>query len=90
MVARASTLACLAIVAALQQAGALPPRLYVCQGTKGGQLQCVANARGLPLSECEAVCAAPPNANYTCSAGGQCVVASRGLPKAQVAQPSLN
>ena len=85
MVGHASTLACLAIVAALQQAGAKAPKLYVCQGG-----QCVANARGLPLSECEAVCAAPPNANYTCSAGGQCVIASRGLPKAQVAQPSLN
>ena len=73
-------MACLAIVAAWQQAGAQAPKLYVCQGG-----QCVANARGLPLSECEAVCAAPPNANYTCS-GGQCVASARGLPKAQCTQ----
>ena len=31
------------------------------------------------------MCAAPPNANYTCS-GGQCVASARGLPKAQCTQ----
>ena len=56
------------------------PQLYVCQSG-----QCVINSRGLPLSECEAACLPPPNANYTCQ-GSQCVVSARGLPKAECTQ----
>ena len=80
----ASALACLAVVATLKQAGASSggssATLYVCQNG-----QCVPNARGLPLSECEAVCVAPPAANYTCQSG-QCVISGRGLPKAECTQ----
>jgi hypothetical protein len=76
----ASALACLAVVATLQQAGASSATLYLCQSG-----QCVPNARGLPLSECEAACVAPPSANYTCQSG-QCVVSGRGLPKAECTQ----
>ena len=79
----ASALACLAVVATLQQAGASSATLYVCQNG-----QCVPNPRGLPLSECEAACAPPPNANYTCQSG-QCVISpvrDQGLPKAQCAR----
>ena len=80
MVGLASTLACLAIVATLQQAVAPSPKLYACQSG-----QCVPNARGLPLAECQQVCAPSPSANYTCQ-GGQCVVSGRGLPKAECTQ----
>jgi len=81
MAARA-TLAGLAVVATLQT-GASSATLYVCQNG-----QCVPNPRGLPLSECEALCAPPPNANYTCQSG-QCVISpvrDQGLPKAQCAR----
>ena len=78
MAARAAALACfLATAAAAPQ---LADKLYACQDQ-----QCVLSARGLPLSECEAVCVPRPNANYTCS-GGQCVTSARGLPKAKCAQ----
>jgi hypothetical protein len=88
--ARSSALACLIVVAALQsQAGAQPPvatlRLYLCRGAG----HCVPTApndpAGLPLSECEEVCVAPPSANYTCQSG-QCVISGRGLPKAECTQ----
>ena len=92
MMARASTLACLAATVATitatlqQQAGASSATLYVCQNG-----QCVPNARGLPLSECEQVCAPLPNATYICqanngTAGSQCVISSSGLPKAECTQ----
>ena len=78
MAARAAALACfLATAAAAPQ---LADKLYACQDQ-----QCVLSARGLPLSECEAVCVPRPNANYTCS-GGQCVTSARGLPKAKCTQ----
>ena len=80
MVGRASTLACLAIVATLQQAAASSPQLYACQNG-----QCVPNARGLPLAECQQACTPAPSTNYTCQ-GGQCVVSGRGLPKAECTQ----
>jgi hypothetical protein len=83
MAAARATLACLlAVASTLRQAGALPATLlYVCQNG-----QCVPSARGLPLSECEAVCAPPPSANYTCQSG-QCVISGRaGLPKAECTQ----
>ena len=83
MAARAAALACLAAVAAAAPA----PNLYVCQGG-----QCVVtstasdvSSRGLPLSECAAVCTPRPPANYTCQ-GGECVVSARGLPERQCAQ----
>ena len=86
--ARASALACLGLAAVatgtrLQPGGGAPSgsaTLYVCQNG-----QCVPSARGLPLSECEAVCAPPPSANYTCQSG-QCVISGRGLPKAECTQ----
>ena len=89
--ARASALACLGLAAVatgtrLQPGGGAPSgsaTLYVCQNG-----QCVPSARGLPLSECEAVCAPPPSANYTCQSG-QCVISpvrDQGLPKAQCAR----
>ena len=78
MAARAAALACfLATAAAAPQ---LADKLYACQDQ-----QCVLSARGLPLSECEAVCVPRPNANYTCS-GGQCVTSARGLPRAKCTQ----
>lgn len=92
MMARASTLAYLATAVATitatlqQQVGASSATLYVCQNG-----QCVLNARGLPLSECEQVCAPLPNATYICqanngTAGSQCVISSSGLPKAECTQ----
>ena len=81
MVGRASTLACLAIVATLRaQAAAPSTQLYACQ--KG---QCVPYFRGLPLVRCEQTCTPAPSANYTCQ-GGQCVVSGRGLPKKECTQ----
>jgi uncharacterized surface protein with fasciclin (FAS1) repeats len=70
----------------LQQAGrpgaprSDSPTLYVCQ--KG---QCVPDARGLPLAECQQACVPPPSENYTCHSG-QCVVSGSGLPKAECTQ----
>ena len=70
----------LATVAAAVYGGPhkMPPSLYVCQ-----QGQCVPSVRGLPLSECEAICVPP--LNYTCQ-GGRCVAASHGIPKALCSQ----
>ena len=77
MMALASSLAHLL---AAVDAQAPKTRTFACVGGR-----CVISARGLPLAECQQVCAPSPSANYTCTAG-QCVVSGRGLPLAQCTQ----
>jgi uncharacterized surface protein with fasciclin (FAS1) repeats len=80
----ASALACLLLPHRAEGGSALRawgPQLFVCQGG-----QCVPNSKGLPLSECEAVCIAPvPPTNYTCTKN-ECVPTDGGLPGLPKAQ----
>jgi len=60
-----------------------PPKLYVC---RSGQCVLSTTKTGLPLSQCEVVCAPPAQpANYTCS-NNQCEATNGGLPGLPKAQ----